>query len=76
MQIQIVRNTVATPAGQTPRPVAVGETIDVDAMQGQQLIALGKAVAVGMVTPAPHLVGVEHAIAPAPAQAEKRKRQA
>ncbi len=72
MRIQIVRNTLAAPAGQPPRPVNVGEVIEVDTMQGQQLIALGKAVASAAPTAAPHLVGIEHAVDPTAVAAEKR----
>lgn len=76
MRIRIVRSTLAAPVGQPPRPVDAGETIDVPAMLGEQLIALGKAVAVDMgasvVAPAPHLVGIEHAIDAGAVHAERR----
>jgi predicted flap endonuclease-1-like 5' DNA nuclease len=76
MLIRIVRNTLAAPTGQPPRPVDAGETIDVPEMLGQQLIALGKAVAVDVGAPvaatAPHLVGIEHAIDGGAGHAERR----
>lgn len=76
MLIRIVRNTLAAPVGQPPRPVDAGETIDVPAMLGEQLIALGKAVAVDVGAPVSpplsHLVGIEHAIDAGASHAERR----
>jgi hypothetical protein len=45
MQILITRPTVAQRRGESARPVAVNEVLDVDDAQARQLIALGKAVA-------------------------------
>jgi len=66
MLIRILRSTVAVPVGNGPQAVDPGQVIEVDAMQGAQLIALRKAVAVdsspvgGMIqTPEDALIPVE-----------------
>lgn len=47
MLIRIVRSTMAAPLGQPVRAVDVGEVLDVAPMVARQLIAIGKAMAVG-----------------------------
>lgn len=73
MLIQILRNTVAKPTGDTPRAVDVGEVIDVDVMQANQLIGLRKATAV--TGGASHMTGIEHAVDHNALTAERRTQE-
>lgn len=72
MQILMLRNTVVHLPGQPAEPVDAGATIDVDAPQALQLIALGKAVAVTAL-PQGDMLSADDATA---VRAEKRKRKA
>lgn len=47
MRIRITRATVAQPVGEAARAVEPGEEIEVDSVQGQQLLVLRKAILVG-----------------------------
>jgi hypothetical protein len=71
MQILMLRNTVVCQPGQPAGPVDAGATIDVDAPQAMQLIALGKAVAATALPQGDML----HADDPTAVRAEKRKRK-
>lgn len=71
MLILMLRNTVVHLPGQPAGPVDAGATIDVDAPQALQLIALGKAVAVVAVAQG----DVQYAVDPGAMHAEKRKRK-
>lgn len=65
MQIRITRGTVAAPVGEAARAVEPGAVIEVDVMQGRQLIELGKAVLVeGDAAPAGVMMIPEQNLAP------------
>lgn len=70
MQILMLRNTVVCQPGQPAGPADAGATIDVDAPQAMQLIALGKAVAA--TAPQGDMLRADDATA---VRAEKRKRK-
>lgn len=70
MLIRMLRNTIVQMTGQAAAPVDAGATVDVDAPQAMQLIALGKAVAA--TAPQGDML---HADDPTATHAEKRKRK-
>lgn len=74
MLIKIIRNTVAKPNGGAARAVAIGEILDVDSAQGEQLIQLRKAVVFEAGSPASQLATPEQAMPPLEQRLEQRKR--
>ena len=75
MQIRITRGTVAAPVGEAARAVEPGAVIEVDVMQGRQLIELGKAVLVeGDAAPAGVMMTPEHNLAPVQKRSKGRSK--